>query len=115
MYASTLAFAFALPPPSADNSRRTLLVTLLYASGAIIGWPFALALAIPFVFEELFILGADRVAPSDRGSWILGRWKRLFAAGITASLIFVRNSHVKANQVLIFMLDTRDRHRHPHI
>lgn len=89
MYASTLAFTFALAPPSAENGRRTLLGTLLYAAGAIVGWPFALALAIPFVLEELFILGMDRVAPSARGAWTLSRWKRLFSAGLAASLIFV--------------------------
>ena len=89
MYASTLAFTFALAPPSAENSRRTLLVTLLYATGAIVGWPFALALAIPFVFEDLFMLGGDRVATSARGAWAFGRWTRLFGAGLAASLIFV--------------------------
>lgn len=89
MYASTLAFAFALAPPSAEDNRRTLLVTLLYATGAIVGWPFALALAIPFVFEELFIFGADRVAAS---AWTIARWKRLIGAGLVASLIFVSNS-----------------------
>jgi alpha-1,2-mannosyltransferase len=97
MYASTLAFTFALAPPSAENGRRTLLVTLLYATGAIVGWPFALALAIPFVFEELFILGADRVAPSTRGTWAFGRWKRLFGAGLTASLIFVSLYHAPSS------------------
>ena len=89
MYACTLAFAFGLAPPSVEDNRRTLIVTLLYATGAIVGWPFALALAIPFVFEELFILGADRVIPSTRRSWILARWKRLIGAGLVASLIFV--------------------------
>ena len=97
MYASTLAFTFALAPPSAENSRRTLLVTLLYATGAIIGWPFALALAIPFVFEELFMLGADRVAISARGAWAFGRWKRLFGAGLVASLIFVSIRYVPSS------------------
>jgi alpha-1,2-mannosyltransferase len=61
----------------------------IYATGAIVGWPFALALAIPFVFEELFMLGADRVATSARGAWAFGRWTRLFGAGLAASLIFV--------------------------
>lgn len=89
MYASTLAFAFAVVPPSVENSRRTLLATLAYATGAIVGWPFALALAIPFVVEELFILGADRVSSSARGPWIIKRWTRLIGAGFAATLIFV--------------------------
>lgn len=82
-----------------DNNRRTLLVTLLYASGAIIGWPFALALAIPFVIEELFI-HRDRTISGAQGSWILSRWKRLFSAGLAASLIFVRVLHVPFTQNL---------------
>ena len=100
MYACTLAFTFALDPPNVDNNRRTLLVTLMYATGAIIGWPFALALAIPFVIEELFIHREDRTIPGARGSWILSRWKRLFSAGLAASLIFVRVLYVPFTQNL---------------
>lgn len=93
MYASTLAFAFSVVPPSSENNRRTLLSTLAYATGAIVGWPFALALAIPFVIEELFILGADRVASSARGPWFVKRSTRLIGAGLAASLIFVSTIH----------------------
>lgn len=89
MYASTLALAFAMPPSSTENRRRTLLATLSFATGAIVGWPFALALAIPFVFEELFILGADRVAADVRVSWAIKRWTRLVGAGLVAALVFV--------------------------
>ncbi|EGN93107.1 glycosyltransferase family 22 protein [Serpula lacrymans var. lacrymans S7.3] len=89
MYASTLAFSYAVEPASIKNNRRTLFATLLFATGAIVGWPFALALAIPFVFEELFIYGADRVEPSSRSPWMVSRWVRLLAAGSTAALIFV--------------------------
>jgi alpha-1,2-mannosyltransferase len=90
MYMSTFAFSYALAPSSVQNSRRTLAATLLFAAGAIVGWPFALALSIPFVYEELFVFSADRVAPEIRVTWMLNRWKRLFAAGLAASLIFVR-------------------------
>ncbi|KAJ7170207.1 glycosyltransferase family 22 protein [Mycena filopes] len=89
MYMSTFAFSYALAPSSAQNNRRTLAATLLFATGAIVGWPFALALAVPFVFEELFIFSADRVAPEIRMHWMMNRWKRLFSAGATASLIFI--------------------------
>lgn len=89
MYANTLAFTFSLSPPSADNGRRTLLSTLLFATGAIVGWPFSLALSIPFIIEELCVLGVDRITSSARTTWLLGRWKRLFTAGLIASLIFV--------------------------
>jgi alpha-1,2-mannosyltransferase len=88
MYATTLAFAFSLEPPSTKSSARTLWVTLLFATGAIVGWPFALALSLPFVFEELFVLGADRVDPAVRGNWMVARWRRLIAAALVAALIF---------------------------
>ena len=67
-----------------------MLATILFAIGGIVGWPFSLALAFPFVFEELFIFGADRVPPEIRWSWMMRRWKRLVVSGLTASLIFVR-------------------------
>ncbi|KAJ6502660.1 glycosyltransferase family 22 protein [Mycena vulgaris] len=89
MYMTTFAFSYALAPSSAQNNRRTLAATLLFATGAIVGWPFALALSIPFVFEELFIFSADRVAPEIRFHWMFNRWQRLFKAGLAASLIFV--------------------------
>ncbi|KAF7302752.1 Mannosyltransferase [Mycena chlorophos] len=89
MYTTAFAFSYALEPASANNSHRTLAATVLFALGAIVGWPFALALSVPFVFEELFIFSADRVAPEIRMSWMATRWKRLFSAGLAASLIFV--------------------------
>ncbi|KAJ7847854.1 glycosyltransferase family 22 protein [Mycena leptocephala] len=89
MYMTTFAFSYALAPSSAQNKQRTLAATVLFATGAIVGWPFALALAVPFVFEELFIFSADRVAPEIRMPWMFNRWKRLFTAGLAAALIFI--------------------------
>lgn len=89
MYTSTLAFAASIGPASAQGSHLTRSATLLFATGAIVGWPFAIALAIPFVFEQLFVFGKDKVAPGAYVSWILSRWKRLFSFGILASMLFV--------------------------
>jgi len=89
MYTTALAYAYAFEPSSSSNKHRTLAATLLFATGAIVGWPFALALAIPFVFEELFIYGADIVTVQNRRSWMFGRFRRLFFAGFAAALIFV--------------------------
>lgn len=89
MYATTLAFTYALEPASIKNNRRTFQVTLLFAAGAIIGWPFGLALSLPFVFEELFLSGADVVTPANHYQWIVARWKHLFSAGVISLLIFV--------------------------
>ena len=58
-------FSYAFTPNSSQNNRRTLAATLIFATGGIVGWPFAITLALPFVFEELFIYGADLVAPED--------------------------------------------------
>ncbi|KAL4062977.1 glycosyltransferase family 22 protein [Scleroderma yunnanense] len=89
MYATTLAFTYALEPSSIKNIRRTLQVTLLFAAGAIIGWPFGLALSLPFVFEELFLFGGDTVTSANRKQWIVTRWKHIFSAGLVSLLIFV--------------------------
>jgi alpha-1,2-mannosyltransferase len=91
MYMNMFAFSYALDPPSFKNNRRTMMAILCFAIGAIVGWPFALALAGPFVFEELFVYGVDRVPPETRLPWFLKRWKRLFGAGMVASLVFVNN------------------------
>lgn len=90
MYAATLAFAYSIIPSSSRNPHRTLYVTLLFATGAIVGWPFSLALAIPFVFEELFVFSGDKVPATARPTWMMDRWKRLFGCGVLAALIFVR-------------------------
>lgn len=91
MYMNMFAFSYALDPPSLKNGQRTLLATLYFAAGAVVGWPFALALAVPFVLEELFIYGADRVLPEVRYSWLLKRWTRLLGSGAVASLLLVKH------------------------
>lgn len=89
MYTSALAFAYAFTPTSAGNPHRVRTATVVFAAGAIVGWPFALALALPFVFEELFVFGADVVTPEERVSWFGKRVTRLVGAGLLAALIFV--------------------------
>ncbi|KAH9950929.1 glycosyltransferase family 22 protein [Amylocystis lapponica] len=89
MYANTIAFSYALEPPTTSNMRRTLFATLAFATGAIIGWPFALAVAIPFVFEELFMYGADKVFSETKASWMFARWKKFITCAAVASLLFI--------------------------
>ncbi|KAH8110610.1 asparagine-linked glycosylation 9 protein isoform a [Phellopilus nigrolimitatus] len=89
MFTNTLAFAYTLDTPSAGNSRRTLFATVLFAAGAIIGWPFALALAVPFVLEELFVHGADRITPEKQSAWFYSRVVRLFTAASCSGLLFI--------------------------
>lgn len=90
MYANTLGFACAVRRSTSEDIRRTLFATLSFAAGAVVGWPFALAVAIPFVFEELFLVSGDRVTPEIRGSWLFARWRRMATCGAIASLLFVR-------------------------
>lgn len=89
MYMTMFAFSFALDRPSVRNSRRTLLATVSFAVGGLVGWPFTLALALPFVFEELFLFGADRVTPEVYQSWLFKRWTRLFFSGLCGLLVLV--------------------------
>ncbi|KAJ8473074.1 hypothetical protein ONZ45_g16435 [Pleurotus djamor] len=89
MYATMMAFSFALDPPSNLKSRRTLLATVYFAIGSIVGWPFALALSIPFVVEELTVYGGDRVQPQSHSTWMQLRFQRLLRAGLTAALVFI--------------------------
>lgn len=89
MYANTLAFAWSLEPTNSKNFRRTLLTTLAFATGAIVGWPFSLAVAIPFVLEELVLNGTDVVPAEQYVSWLLSRFGRLLTAGAVAALLFV--------------------------
>lgn len=89
MYFVTLASAFNMEPPSSRNNQRTLLVTTFFATAAIVGWPFALALSIPFVMEELFFYGGDIVPAADKSKWMVNRWLRLARSVAIAALIFV--------------------------
>jgi alpha-1,2-mannosyltransferase len=82
-----LALSHAFVPPSNQDSQRTLSAVVYFAVGAVLGWPFALALAIPFVFEELFVFGADQVPAKDKSEWQSNRWIRLFLCGAVAALI----------------------------
>lgn len=89
MYFVTLASAFSMEPSSSRNNRRTLLVTALFATAAIVGWPFALALSIPFVIEELFLYAGDIVPVTKKSEWVVKRWLRFGQSVAMAALIFV--------------------------
>ncbi|KAF9454158.1 glycosyltransferase family 22 protein, partial [Macrolepiota fuliginosa MF-IS2] len=89
MYTTAFAFSYALEPATLSNKRRTLVATVFFALGAIVGWPFALAISIPFVFEELFVYGGDRVSPQVKNSWLVQRWTRFLTVVLAAALIFI--------------------------
>jgi alpha-1,2-mannosyltransferase len=81
---------------------RTLSAVVCFAIGAVVGWPFSLLLAVPFVLEEVSVWGGDRVQPSAQLSWLMGRWKRLILCGLIASFVFVSES-VKCSTVFHFI------------
>lgn len=95
MYATTLAFAISVQPANLPNWQRTVQVTGLFALAGIVGWPFALALAIPFVFEELFVYGRDRVPAGLFRKWAVARWSGLLGAGILSLLLLVRSIRIQ--------------------
>ncbi|KAF8527552.1 glycosyltransferase family 22 protein [Hysterangium stoloniferum] len=82
MYANLLAFSYAMQLSSRGDNRRTLLATLSFAAGAIIGWPFSLLVAVPFVLDEFFVRGLDRVSSSTYRVWQLSRLQRLVFSGL---------------------------------
>ncbi len=90
MYTTSLAMSYAFIPTSSKNTHRTFAATTYSLRfGGIVGWPFSLALSIPFVFEELFVYGADVVTPEDRFTWLTQRATRLVGSGVVALIIFV--------------------------
>jgi alpha-1,2-mannosyltransferase len=89
LYANSLAFSFAVEPPSNANAQRTLFATLCFAAGAIVGWPFSILISIPFVLEELFVRGIDRVPDDKYPKWVTARWQRLFGAAAVSALLVV--------------------------
>jgi alpha-1,2-mannosyltransferase len=107
MYTSTLALSYSFYPsrsgrklfPSNTSlaytpAHRTVIATFSFALGALVGWPFALVLSLPFVFEELFV-SSGLLVPSARYVNLikmrLFKWSRavLYAALIAVPLIII--------------------------
>jgi alpha-1,2-mannosyltransferase len=84
-----LALSHAFTPASSHDDQRTLAAVVYFTLGSVLGWPFALAIAIPFVFEELFVFGVDQVPAKDKSDWQLNRGIRLLFCGAVAALILV--------------------------
>lgn len=84
MYTTMLALSHAFMLPSNKDGQRTLAAVMYFTLGAVLGWPFALAIAIPFVIEELFVFGADRVPAKEKLDWQLNRGIRLLLCAVAA-------------------------------
>lgn len=88
MYATMLGYAYWMQPADSrtkQGTRRTYLAIAAFAIGAIVGWPFSLLLAVPFVVEQLFVYGDDVVHVKDAVGWRLARASRLVQAGVVAA------------------------------
>ncbi len=102
MYFVTLAFSISLQPPS---RHKTQLTILCFTIATILGWPFAGALAIPFVIEEIFLSGSGIAALRQ---WSLARkpLANIFTAGVQALVIvalpmFLFDSHFYQKTVFV--------------
>lgn len=103
MYTTTLALSYAfdtayskstsprntsLPSTTSTNS-RVVKATCAFALGALLGWPFALVLAGPFVFEEVALASGNLVRSDARLSFILSRTLAFVRATLIASAIAI--------------------------
>ncbi|KAL7421010.1 mannosyltransferase [Cryptotrichosporon argae] len=91
MYTTTLASAYWFHPATSTPTgrRRMYAATAFFALGAIVGWPFAAALGVPFVIEQLFLSGGEVVPPAQRLVWGSKRVADLVKAVALAALIAV--------------------------
>ena len=85
MYGTTLAHALSLRSPS---PHRTTCVFTTLGITAVISWPFAAILAVPFAFKELVQTGLDRQKLVD----VI---KGVFKAIIYVLSALVRNSPIR--------------------
>ncbi|CAD6899402.1 unnamed protein product [Tilletia controversa] len=104
MYTTTLACAYAFYPsrlpspnpiPAPSNLQlahtpflRTFLATATFALGALLGWPFAIVLSLPFVLEEVFLPSGNSVPVHKRVRFLTARLWR-FVHGALLSGLFI--------------------------
>jgi len=94
MLASAYWFHPATSTPTGTS--RAYKATIIFALGAIVGWPFSAALAIPFVLEQLFTTGGEIAVGQDKQSLMIKRWDTMMraiaiGASISVSGVFARN------------------------
>ncbi|KAJ9110467.1 hypothetical protein QFC19_001593 [Naganishia cerealis] len=92
MYLTMLGYAYYLKPSTVDRvgDRRVMMATISFAIGAILGWPFAALLGLPFVFEELFIKSGDEVVGEEAVfDWRVDRIGRLIKSVVFAAAIAI--------------------------
>jgi len=82
MYTTLLASSYWFHPATSTptGTSRAYKATLLFAVGAIVGWPFSAALAIPFVLEQLFTTGGEIAVGQDKQNIMAKRWDTMLRA-----------------------------------
>lgn len=82
MYTTMLGCAYAFHPATSTptGTLRAYKAVFFFAVGAIVGWPFSAALAIPFVFEQLFLTGGDIATGQDKQVLMSKRWDTMLRA-----------------------------------
>jgi alpha-1,2-mannosyltransferase len=91
MHTTMMAASYWFHPATSTQAgvRRMRLAVFFTALGAIVGWPFAAALGIPIIFEQLFVAGGEIVIPGARSVWAVRRRNNLIIAIIGSALIAV--------------------------
>lgn len=87
-----LAYSYYLEPSTTNTrgDRRVTMATISFALAAIVGWPFAALLALPFVVEELFVKSGDEVVGEEVVfNWRIERVARLIKAVVCAAALAV--------------------------
>ncbi|KAJ9119669.1 hypothetical protein QFC22_003379 [Naganishia vaughanmartiniae] len=92
MYMTMLGYAYYLRPSTNDRigDRRVMMGTICFALGAILGWPFAALLGLPFVFEELFVKSGDEAVGEEAVfDWRVDRVGRLIKSVVFAAALAI--------------------------
>lgn len=99
MYTTMLAFSYSLYPATSTptGKSRAFKATLLFALGAIVGWPFSALLAVPFVIEQLFMCGDDTAQGGAKSQLLAKRWSTMGQAVAIGACIAVRLLHMSSN------------------
>ncbi|WFD27558.1 dextrin dextranase [Malassezia nana] len=99
MYTTSVAMAWAMAPAGTEAWSRTWRATLSFAVGALAGWPFGLVIALPYVWEELFLRGCDTTCVKWRRAT---RWLgAVLAAALVALPILLVDSLAYGRIVLV--------------
>lgn len=85
MHFAMLGAGFAMEPVGVDRL-RTVKATTCFAVAAIVGWPFSILLALPFVLEDLMLAGQQTSFSP------IVRFGRLVQGGLIGLALLVRTS-----------------------